>query len=463
MLDSGKVKELYYDSKIRMQKLQEIWVSKASAEQRKGRAGRTGPGVCYRLYSPKDYEAMADYSMPEIRRVSLESLLLNMVSMGLKDVRTFPFLEPPEAASIESTVRTLIDYETLEEGSEQITLLGRILSRLPVDIAIGKMLIIAIGHQLVQFFLSAAACLSVQNLFSIRSLNDLEAVEERRRISSTEGDLFSALNFYSRWLMLRSQAQNTRSWCRRLGLEEQRFYEVTKLRNQFREIVTDSGLMAKNSGGANSEQKLSRSERILKHGERKLYAQLKRDYEQHKHKRRKVLNVNEKQNEDDDGQQEERPGGGGDAETTMKDVEFKLIFDSAQLAEIEQSHRLSYRELQVAKLIVALSFYPQLAIADADNSYRPDGDQMFHTKDRPFVVLHPSSVYAGQPELLRPASGSEVEYSPLGALSTRHTLVGYISFIETSKTYICNCYPVSAIHALLLCAHDIDTNEDMSR
>lgn len=152
VLDSGKVKELYYDSKIRMQKLQEIWVSKASAEQRKGRAGRTGPGVCYRLYSPKDYEAMADYSMPEIRRVSLESLLLNMVSMGLKDVRTFPFLEPPEAASIESTVRTLIDYETLEEGSEQITLLGRILSRLPVDIAIGKMLIIAIGHQLVQFF-----------------------------------------------------------------------------------------------------------------------------------------------------------------------------------------------------------------------------------------------------------------------------------------------------------------------
>ena len=75
-------------------------------------------------------------------------------------------------------------------------------------------------------------------------------------------------------------------------------------------------------------------------------------------------------------------------------------------------------------------------------------------------MLHPSSTFYNQPELLKP---KDIEYSALGMVSSSHTLLGYISFIETSKTYICNCYPISAIHALLLCSREIDTNEDMSR
>merc|ERR1712242_563646 len=71
-----------YDPVCKMQRLKEFWVSKASAEQRKGRAGRTGPGVCFRLFSEKDYMAMAPYSKPEIERVPLDSLVLQMFFMG---------------------------------------------------------------------------------------------------------------------------------------------------------------------------------------------------------------------------------------------------------------------------------------------------------------------------------------------------------------------------------------------
>lgn len=74
----GKVKELSCDPKAKLQRLQEFWISRASAEQRKGRAGRTGPGVCYRLYAESDYEAFAPYPVPEIQRVALDALVLQV-------------------------------------------------------------------------------------------------------------------------------------------------------------------------------------------------------------------------------------------------------------------------------------------------------------------------------------------------------------------------------------------------
>lgn len=75
---TGKVKEMSFDPKAKMQRLQEFWISRASSEQRKGRAGRTGPGVCYRLYAESDYDAFASYPVPEIHRVALDSLVLQV-------------------------------------------------------------------------------------------------------------------------------------------------------------------------------------------------------------------------------------------------------------------------------------------------------------------------------------------------------------------------------------------------
>lgn len=96
-----------YDPSTKMQRLKEFWISKASAEQRKGRAGRTGPGVCYRIYSEKSYNELEEYSTAEIHRVPLECLLLQMISMGLPDSRLFPFIEPPNSESVENSILSL--------------------------------------------------------------------------------------------------------------------------------------------------------------------------------------------------------------------------------------------------------------------------------------------------------------------------------------------------------------------
>jgi len=116
-----------YDSTSKVQRLKEFWVSKASADQRKGRAGiyyivilaiilvshctfhsgRTGPGVCYRLYSEDEFDAMADYSTPELQKVPLDALLLQMVAMGLPNARLFPFIEPPQPENIENAIESL--------------------------------------------------------------------------------------------------------------------------------------------------------------------------------------------------------------------------------------------------------------------------------------------------------------------------------------------------------------------
>lgn len=82
-----QVKEMGYDTQAKMRRLQEFWVSQASAEQRKGRAGRTGPGVCFRMYTAEDYAAFNEYSTPEILRVPLDSLVLQIRAFGFEDVR----------------------------------------------------------------------------------------------------------------------------------------------------------------------------------------------------------------------------------------------------------------------------------------------------------------------------------------------------------------------------------------
>ena len=140
-------------------------VSRASAEQRKGRAGRTGPGVCFRLYAEAEYSTFAPYSKPEIERVPLDSLVLQMVSMGLPDARKFPFIEPPPPESLENSILVLKEQGAMT-ADERLTTMGRMLANLPVDVSIGKILINGSLFHQVDSVLTLAAALSVQSPFT---------------------------------------------------------------------------------------------------------------------------------------------------------------------------------------------------------------------------------------------------------------------------------------------------------
>ncbi|GAB6031229.1 hypothetical protein CHUAL_009042 [Chamberlinius hualienensis] len=452
VVDSGKVKEMNFDPTCKMQRLQEFWISKASAEQRKGRAGRTGPGVSFRLFSEEEYASLEEYSTPEIKRVPLDSQILQMISLGLNDVRKFPFIEPPSSDSLEEALASLKGLGAIND-EEELTPLGRMLSNLPVDITIGKILIMGCLFDKVGPVLSLSAAMSVQSPYTNRSFRDPDAIAARKSLESDHGDPFTLLNAYNEWLDMKADRRNnSKHWCKQRGLEEQRFYEITKLRRQFEDLLKDANLLeiGKESNGSN----LSGAERAQRHGELKRLKEAKKEYHRAP-KRRKLLKVGDEVDDTDDN--------GFD----IRDIDFHIQNDKSQIKDLSYSSRdFTYRDLLFLKFILCSGLYPQFAVADKHNSYKPGSDQMFHTRVKPFVVVHPTGIFTSQPDVLELRDSDIIthpEFPRNLTISNRHQLIVYVSLLETTKPYLMNTFRVPAIQTLLLFAQNIDTNYDFSR
>ncbi|XP_073455117.1 probable ATP-dependent RNA helicase DHX34 [Aquarana catesbeiana] len=461
VLDSGKVKEMSFDPKAKMQRLQEFWISRASAEQRKGRAGRTGPGVCYRLYAESDYDAFAAYPVPEIQRVALDALILQMKSMGLGDPRIFPFIEQPPMSSVETAILYLKDQGALDVY-EELTPIGNLLAKLPVDVVIGKMLILGSLFSLVEPVLTIAAALSVQSPFLRNATNNPECTTARKPLESELGDPFTLLNVFNEWLQIKSnRGSNSRKWCRRRGLEEQRLYEMTNLRRQFKGLLKDHGMLQERE-----TRTVDRYSRLRQHKERKELHQLKREHEHTEKRKRKVLKLQDEElgtSSDEDRKSSKE----GKDSVDIQDVKFKLRHNVDELRELSGAgEELSSKQLSLLKLIVCHGLYPQLALPDSFNSCRKDSDQVFHTKSKQGIVLHPTSVFSSNPELLQVDEDQEevkVNDSKNRGLSNKHQIVGFVSLLETNKPYLVNCVRLPALQGLLLLSRSLDTNTDCCR
>ena len=395
VVDSGKVKEMHYDPVSKMSRLKEFWISRASAEQRKGRSGRTGPGVCFRLYADSEYKALAAYSAPEIQRVPLDNLILQMISMGLPDARKFPFIEPPPPESIENSILVLKEQGALNED-ESLTVVGRTLANLPVDVSLGKMLIMGTLFHQNDSVMALAAALSVQSPFTNDAFRNSDCVAARKNLDSDHGDPITLLNAYREWLQVKAEDREpSRKWCRKRGLEEQRFYEMTKLRAQFKELLEQAGLLKKDD--ELEAARMSSADRAKRHGELKQLRTLKREIMKKEgggDKKKKILRVTtlESAADLDD-------GGVGGGEADIKDIEFRMRHDRRKVRDLlEGAKAYTYKDLTLLKIILTSGLYPQLAVADEFNGGKASGaDQLFHTKVKPFNVLHPNCIFAASP------------------------------------------------------------------
>ena len=150
VIDPGFARISRYSARTKVQRLPIEPISQASANQRAGRCGRLGPGVCIRLYSEEDFAARPEFTQPEILRTNLASVILQMAEAGLGDVEGFPFVEPPDSSQVRDGVRLLTELGAIagrERGHGQtrpgvrLTAVGRKLARLPVDPRLGRMLI----------------------------------------------------------------------------------------------------------------------------------------------------------------------------------------------------------------------------------------------------------------------------------------------------------------------------------
>eukprot|EP00439_Symbiodinium_sp_Y106_P064540 s1298_g10.t1 len=307
------------DAASSVRHLSERWESQAAADQRKGRAGRTGPGRCFRLFSERLFGEMERYTQPEVHRAALEGPLLQVLALGL-ELHRFRLPESPRGEAVAAALQRLLlmraavplDWQALGMPSPKLrdgtalvaadapetraggwlsgfglqqtaatlnalgldsststpkhllalTPLGRVLSRLPLDVGIGKMLLLSLVFQVQS---SAVVLASAVGLHSPRLQKHGERGGGRCKFDHKRGDLFTTLRVYQTWLHERSRREGgsdsrSRKWCREHGLDERLLFELNKMNVQLTEILRDG--VGRVEGGGRKLGSLLRKKRI---------------------------------------------------------------------------------------------------------------------------------------------------------------------------------------------------------
>jgi ATP-dependent helicase HrpA len=196
VIDSGLARISRYNPRTRTKRLPIEPTSKSSANQRKGRCGRVAEGLCVRLYSEEEFESRPPYTQPEIQRANLAEVILRMKAFHLGDVETFPFLNPPQPNAIKAGYQLLLEIGALDER-QSLTPIGWDLARLPVDPAIGRMILQAVKEKALAEVLVIAAGLSIQDPRE-RPMDQREASEQaHRRFVDPDSDFLTLLKIWN--------------------------------------------------------------------------------------------------------------------------------------------------------------------------------------------------------------------------------------------------------------------------
>ncbi|HVR33130.1 MAG TPA: ATP-dependent RNA helicase HrpA [Acidimicrobiia bacterium] len=246
VVDPGTARVSRYSRRTKVQRLPIEPISRASADQRAGRCGRLGPGICIRLYSEEDYLSRPEFTEPEILRTNLASVMLQMAAAGLGDIESFPFLEAPDSRSIRDGMALLVELGAVEAGSEdlRLTATGRTLARIPADPRIGRMLQAAAESGCLAEVLVIAAGLSIIDPRERPTGEEAKADALHARFAVPGSDL---LGWLALWRHVsakrRSLSSNQfRRLCREEFLNHRRVREWQDIHSQLRRVCAEVGL-----------------------------------------------------------------------------------------------------------------------------------------------------------------------------------------------------------------------------
>ncbi len=214
IIDSGFAKEMCFDPKRNMNTLEVRRISKSSAEQRKGRAGRVSAGKCFRLFAEEDYEAMPQRGLPEILRVHLTHAVLKLFEFGVTDVLQFDFVEMPDIASLTTAVDMLKFLGAVDENTKTLSETGRSLALFPIDPQLGKIILDGIQENIILEAVIATAVSSLGgNIFFRGQTDEMKNESDRQKIKFLHpgGDQLTSLNVYKEWVAEKKDARNR--WC----------------------------------------------------------------------------------------------------------------------------------------------------------------------------------------------------------------------------------------------------------
>ncbi|KAG0570050.1 hypothetical protein KC19_6G135700 [Ceratodon purpureus] len=249
VIDCGKAKETSYDALNKLACLTPAWVSKASAHQRRGRAGRVQPGVCYHLYPKLVYDSMLRYQLPEILRTPLQELCLQIKSLQLGSIASFlsKALEPPEVLAVQNAIDLLKTIGALTP-EEILTPLGCHLATLPVDPKVGKMLLMGAVFQCLGPALTIAAGLAHRDPFVLPLEHKEEADEARRHFAGeSRSDHIALLKAFESWQEAK-RAGRERNFCWENYLSSNTLQMMDDMRRQFQDLLSDIGFLDKSRG-----------------------------------------------------------------------------------------------------------------------------------------------------------------------------------------------------------------------
>lgn len=209
VIDPGFSKQKVYNPRIRVESLLVSPISKASAQQRAGRAGRTRPGKCFRLYTEKAYKTeMQDNTYPEILRSNLGTVVLQLKKLGIDDLVHFDFMDPPAPETLMRALE-LLNYLAALDDDGNLTDLGAVMAEFPLDPQLAKMLIASCNHNCSNEILSITAMLSVPQCFVRPNELKKAADDAKKRFAHLDGDHLTLLNVYHAF----KQKNEDQSWC----------------------------------------------------------------------------------------------------------------------------------------------------------------------------------------------------------------------------------------------------------
>ncbi len=242
VIDTGTARVKRYSQRSQLERLHVEPISQAAADQRKGRCGRVGPGVCYRLYDEADFAGRAAFTDPELLRSSLANVILRMLALKLGEVDEFPFLEAPDPRVVADGFRRLTEISAIDEA-RKLTVIGRTLAKLPIDVQLARMLVEGERLHALRELLTIVAFLSIQDPRERPGDARQQADAAHALFADPKSDFVGVLNLWQAYHDAHEELTQSklRDWCTRHFLSFMRMREWRELHRQLLLVVEELG------------------------------------------------------------------------------------------------------------------------------------------------------------------------------------------------------------------------------